>query len=179
MKALRLLTGAFLVALILITFPLATTHASNVETFAVSGLSTTAIRLTLSNGTQVNGTISTNGNIRFFINNPHGEEIYDLGIVSVSVQFSFKATEDGNYSLNFQNGHLDTANVDFIFDYSGQTPNGTTSSVIPINVLVTVVSVVCLGIILGLATFQRHRSKKNLSQPENANFITGAWNFHS
>ena len=163
MKTAKLLTVVLLVALIMaLLFPLPATTASTVETFTVSPLSTTSINVVLPYGTELNGSISTNGDIRFFINGPQGQPISNLGIVSKSVKFEFTAPEDGNYSLNFENGRLNPTDVSLVFDTQPEIPSDNGSPSIPTYVLVTAATAGCLTAALIFAVFLRRKSQKKV-----------------
>ena len=161
MKTARLLTGFLLIAFIVIMlFSLPATGAATVETFTVSPLSTTSIKVNIQNGTELNGSISTNGDIRFFINGPQGKPISDLGIASTSAKFTFTAPEDGNYSLNFENGRLTPTDVSLVFDAQSEITSIAGSQTIPAYVLVIAATAGCLVVVTILALFPRRKSRK-------------------
>ena len=97
MKKTRLFTGllATLLAISLVAFP---AFATTTKSFTIPQLSTTFFTLTLPQGTQMNGSVTPESSVRFFINDPQENEIVNLGIINQTTTFAFTATQDGNYT---------------------------------------------------------------------------------
>jgi hypothetical protein len=101
----------------------------------------------LANGTTFNGSISTTGTVRFWVNDPNGAQIANLGLIDKATTFSFVAQQNGNYSMNFENDLPASIQVTLSYvtnpDISGNSSAGT-----PIIYLLIPIIIAILGCIL-------------------------------
>ena len=68
-------------------------------------------------GTVFNGSISTTGDVRFWVSAPNAEQIVDLGIVDKSATFSFVAQQNGTYVMKFGDDLSNTITVTFSYTF--------------------------------------------------------------
>ena len=163
MKKTTLLTELLTILLVisLVVFPV---FATTTKSFTIPQLSTTFFTLTLPQGTKMNGSITPDSNVRFFINNPQENEIVNLGIINMTTTFAFTATQDGNYTLSFENGQLNSITVSFSYDTQPEIPSNTSS--FSFSELVTIISIVAIIAILTLSlVLRRQRKKTGNAQP--------------
>jgi hypothetical protein len=119
--------------------------ATKVPTFAVSPMSTSQIPIVLPTGTTFNGSISTTGTVRFWVNDPNGAQIVNLGLIDNTAKFSFVLQQNGNYTMNFENDqpNADSVQVTLSFvtdpDISAGNSTGTPLSYFTILIVIAVV----------------------------------------
>jgi hypothetical protein len=115
----------------------------------------------LPNGTTFNGSISTTGTVRFWVNDPNGAQIANLGLIDKATTFSFVAQQTGNYTMNFENDLPTSIQVTFSYvtnpDISGSSSNGA-----PVFYLLIPIVIAVLGCIL-IIYFVRRKNKNRLS----------------
>lgn len=82
-------------------------NAADVEVIHVDALSTKILVFTLKNGQRFSGSLAISGgggnDIDFWITDPVGATIANLGRVSQGNSFEFTASKDGAYTLHFGN----------------------------------------------------------------------------
>jgi hypothetical protein len=160
MKMTRLLTelSATLLVISLVAFP---GFATTTKSLTIPQLSTTFFTLTLPQGTKMNGSVTPESSVRFFINNPLGNEIVDLGIVNTTTTFAFTATQDGNYTLSFENGQLNSITMWFSYETQPEIPsNASSPTPLSLSELVTIISIVAIIAVLTLSLVLRRQRKK-------------------
>ena len=104
---------------------MASSVSATVSTFSVSPSS--QIQFLLPQGTIFNGSISTSNTVRFWVSAPDGAQIVNLGLIDQSATFSFVAKQDGNYTMNFENGIPYANPPQVTFTYS-TTPDVTSNN---------------------------------------------------
>ncbi len=106
----------------------------------------------------MNGTVSPSASIRFFISDPHQVVVVNLGIIDKPASFEFTATEDGNYTLNFENGETSPTKVSFSYATNPPISNGSNSSTpISLNELLTIIGLAAAALILVLYVVLRRK----------------------
>ncbi|MEJ2240958.1 MAG: emp24/gp25L/p24 family protein [Candidatus Bathyarchaeota archaeon] len=104
----------FTLLLLVLLVPIA---YAEVEALNVEAGDEQVLTLNLNAGMNVGGSISVTGgsgnDIDFWVTDTAGNKILDFGRVSHGTQFEFSATEDGSYSLHFDNSFsiLSTKNI--------------------------------------------------------------------
>ena len=169
MKETRLLTEllATLLMVSLVAFP---AFGTTTRSFIIPQLSTTFFTLTLPEATKMNGSVFPEGSVRFFINDPQGNEIINLGIIDKTTTFEFTATQNGNYTLSFENGQLSSTTVSLSYDTQPEIPSNTSSpTLISFSDLVTIISIAAILIILALSIVL-HRQRKKQETPNSSSF---------
>lgn len=82
-------------------------NAADVEVVHVNALSTETLVFTLKNGQRFSGSLAISGgsgnDIDFWVTDPVGATIVNLGRVSQGNSFEFTANKDGAYTLHFGN----------------------------------------------------------------------------
>jgi len=143
MKRIRFLTFAvlaFLMLMLLTTLSASATTAT-FPTFTLSA-SSTQLHYDLPLNTQFNGSISTTGPVRFFVSDPKGMVIVNLGLVDKAATFSLVSNQTGNYTMNFEDDMPNTIQVSFSYvtnpDIAGGNSGGLSLVYLPIFVFVVV-----------------------------------------
>ncbi len=164
MKRSKFLVSATLAIFMLTSLTILSASATSATfpTFTLSK-SSTQLHYVLPVGTQFNGSISTTGPVRFFVSEPNGTVIVNLGLIDRTATFSFISQQTGNYTLNFENELSSTVQVTFSYVTNPDISNGNSAGVppiyLPIFIIVTVVG--CIVIL-----FIGRRKNKNLSDSD-------------
>ncbi len=165
-KKLLLLLFSTLAMLLLLITPFV--GAQQTETFTVDVFSSRVIIFSLDKDVELKGSFSVSGgsgnDVDFYITDPKGSRIVDLGRVSGEAAFEFTANESGAYTLRFDNGFswFSTKTVTLNYEFEGDVP----SPVIPKNVQITaaVEAAIIIGLILvGVAIAVLLKRRKNLA----------------
>jgi type II secretory pathway pseudopilin PulG len=152
MKKTKSVIFAMLAGLLLTSLMTFSGFASTVQTFTLSA-SSNQLQYFLPQGTTFNGTISTTGSVRFWVSAPNGFEIVNLGLVDKTATFSFTATQNGTYTLNFENDLSNTIQVTFSFVTNPvipgiSNPAGTSQIYLVVTVIIAVVGSVVIIVIM-------------------------------
>jgi hypothetical protein len=160
MKIAKLIASTTLTALLIASLMSFAVSATTIPTFVLSS-SGAQLPIVLPKGTTFNGSISTTGTIRFWVNDPNGAQIVNLGLIDKSASFGFISLQDGNYTLNFENDLPNSNPIQVTFSYTtnpdistGNSSTGTPTIYILISVIVAIV-----GSIL-IIFFIRRKGKK-------------------
>jgi hypothetical protein len=160
MKKTKLLTLTLLTALLIMSWTTLSAFATTVPTFTVSPLSTSQVPVVLPTGTTFNGSISVTGTVRFWVSDPNGAQIVNLGLIDNTAKFSFVSQQNGNYTMNFENDqpNADPVQVTLSFvtnpDISAGNSTGT-----PLIYFIILVVIAVVGSILII--FLVRRKNKN------------------
>ena len=139
-------------------------NAEEMELISVSAGGKSTFTVNLEDGQKFWGTISIDGenenDIDFYVQNPEGVMILDLGRVSQGDSFEFTAEENGAYILNFENDFSLTGSkvITLTFKLS-LTP---IAGVDPVLLLAVIVVVVI--ILLILLMFYRRSRKHGMNE---------------
>ena len=100
-------------------------------------------------GTAFNGSVSTTGAVRVWVNAPNGYKIVDLGIVDKTASFNFVASQNGTYTVNFENDMSNSIQVTFSYANNPaiQAINGS-SEINETYIAITIVIVVIIALLL-------------------------------
>ena len=143
--------------LLLASLTVVSAFATTVPTFTLSA-SSNQLQYVLPAGTTFNGTISTTGDVRFWVSDPNYAEIVNLGIIDKTATFSFVATQNGTYTLNFENDMPSTIQVTFSYVTNPVIPGSNNSTGISQSYLLITVIIAVLGSFLII--FVLHRKSK-------------------
>jgi hypothetical protein len=121
----------------------------------------------LPTGTTVNGSISTTGTVRFWVSAPSGAQIVNLGLIDKTTTFSFATNQNGNYTMNFENGLTNSIQVTFSYVTDPDISGGNSSTGIPLVYQVISIVIAALGSIL-IILFVRRKNKLPASEVYNA-----------
>ncbi len=149
-----------LAVLLLASLMAVSAFATTVPTFTLSA-SSTQLQYVLPQGTTFNGTISTTGDVRFWVSAPNEAEIVNLGIIDKTTPFSFVAQQNGTYTLNFENDLSNSIQVTFSYVTNPVIPGSNNSTGISQSYLLITVIVAVLGSFLII--FVLHRKSKTSS----------------
>lgn len=140
-------------ALLLVIFvPFA--YAAQTLTFTVDVLSSRVAIFSLGEAVEFNGSFTVSGgsanDIDFYVIDPNGEVILDLGRVRQQATFQFTTGSTGPYTLRFDNGFswFSPKTVTLSFEVDGETPE----PIIPRNVQISAVVEAAIIISLVLAS---------------------------
>jgi hypothetical protein len=145
--------------------------ATTIPSFTLSS-SGAQLPIVLPKGTTFNGSISTTGTLRFWVSDPNGIQIVNLGLIDRSASFGFVALQDGNYTLNFEND-LPTSNpiqVTFSYTTNPNISGGNSSTGTPLIYLVLSIIIAIVGSIL-IIFFVRRKAKKQATVDERASTL--------
>ena len=139
--------------------------SATVSTFTVSPAS--QIQFVLPQGTIFNGSISTSSTVRFWVSAPDGAQIVNLGLIDQSATFSFVATQDGNYTMNFENGipYANPPQVTFTYSTTPDVTSNNNSTGITFTYLLALIIIGVCGAIL-IVFLVRRKNKDQDSESE-------------
>jgi len=156
----------------------ATVFATTVPTFTLSA-SSKQLQYVLPQGTTFNGTIATTGSVQFWVNSPNEFEIINLGIIDKTTTFSFVATQNGTYTLNFENDMSNSIQVTLSYVTNPVIPGSSNpTGISPSYLLLITVVVAVLASFLIIFILRRkeihpsnvHRAPSNTSAQVKVNF---------
>jgi hypothetical protein len=154
--------GAIMILLSVVVFSV---KASSVETIQVGALSEQMLIFNLKSGQKFTGSLAISGgsgnDIDFWITDPQGTTILNLGRVSQGKSFDFTAQASGAYTFHFSNDFslLSSKTVNLTYDIGLPSIFGIDFGLF---LIIVGIIVVLLLLVLGLA-IMRYR-KKNLSK---------------
>ena len=126
-------------------------YGSQVETLLVSPLSKRILVFNLRRGDKFTGSISISGgagnDIDFWITDPTGVTIRSYGRVSLGRTFEFQATQDGAYTLHFDNSFSIISSKTVTLTYDIERPLIEVFSPVVVVAAVVIVILVVLVII--------------------------------
>jgi hypothetical protein len=155
----RILTFTALTLLIAASFLILTAQAANTETFTVTK-TTYQITFNLPAGTAFNGSLSTTGTVRVWVNDDNGSLIASPGLVDQTASFSFTAAKEGNYYINFENPMSNSASVTFTYQTDPELPSGN-QSILPFWLLPVFVVITIVGCVLIFYFSRKRRNTKS------------------
>ena len=129
--------------------------ATTIPTFTLSAQSS-QLKYTLPAGTTFNGSISTTGTIRFWVSDPNGFQIVNLGLIDQEATFSFVAQQAGNYTLNFENDLPNPVQVTFSYETNPDISTNNSTS-IPLVYLTIPIAIAVIGSVLIIVLARRKR----------------------
>ena len=129
-------------------------YSSNLHSFRIIK----PITVCATAGTTFNGTISTTGDVRFWVSAPNYAEIVNLGIIDKTTTFSFVAQQNGTYTMNFENDMSNSIQVTFSYVTNPVIPGSNNSTGISQSYLLITVIIAVLGSFLII--FVLHRKSK-------------------
>jgi len=154
MKKTKLLISTALTALLLASLMALSAFATTVPAFTLSAQST-QLQYVMPQGTTFNGTISTTGSVRFWVNAPNEAKIVDLGIIDKTTTFSFVAHQNGTYTLNFENDMSNSIQVTFSYTTNPQIPDSNNLTGISLIYLLVTVIIAVFGSLLIIFIIRR------------------------
>jgi len=137
------------------------TYAADVETFNVAAGDQNIFTLNLREGMNIEGSISVTGgsgnDIDFWIIDPTGNTILNLGRISHGTEFEFSVDQNGAYSLHFDNSFslLSTKNVVLTYDVFIAGLNQTQLLLLAF----LVIAIIVIGIIIILKKGRKSRTE--------------------
>jgi hypothetical protein len=147
---------------IVVVFPV---YATSVQAcYAPAGDFCTVMILNLTSGDQVTGSVSVTGgsgnDVIFYIMDPSGAKIYSAGKISGGTTFSFTATQNGAYTLVFDNSFsiFSAKQVTVSYNVSPTVIPGTS----PGTSYAIIIAIVILVLII--VTLLMRRSRKHYMQ---------------
>ena len=163
MKKAKALTCAVLVALLIMPLMALSASATTVPAFNVSSAS--QLQIALPSGTTFNGSISTSGTLRFWVSDPNGTQIVNLGLIDKTAAFSFVAQQTGNYTMNFENDvpQSDSIQVNFSYSTNPDISGSNNSTGIPLGYLAISIIITVLGSILILFLVRQNQKRRKVT----------------
>jgi len=147
MKKTKVLPLTALAVLLLTSVITISVFATTEPTFTLN-FSSKQLQYGLPQGTTFNGTISTTGSVRFWINAPNEAQIVNLGIIDKTTTFSFLAQQNGTYKLNFENDMPTSIQVTFSFTTDPQIPNNNSTGLSLTYILIPIIIAGLIGIFI-------------------------------
>jgi hypothetical protein len=145
-------------------------NASQVESVQVSPGYQQMVSFNLSVGQKFTGSLAITGgsgnDINFWVTDPQGSTILNLGRVSLGRTFGFTAESSGAYTLHFDNSFslISSKAVTLTYDLSLPTVLGLDFGVLLIIITVVVILLVVIAV-LGVALSHRKRISKTYQSP--------------
>jgi len=125
--------------------------ATQVETTQVEPLTKRMLVFDLDDGDKVTGLLSISGgldnDIDFWVTNPQGTTIVNLGRVNQGASFNFTVHQSGAYTFHFDNTFslISSKTVSLTFDVSGALPI-TPTTLFVIAVIIVGIAIIAIGI---------------------------------
>ena len=147
-------------ALLIIPLMALSAFATTIPAFTVS--SSSQLQIVLPAGTTFNASISVTGTLRFWVSDPNGAQIINLGLIDKLTAFGFVAQHSGNYTLNFENDvpHSDPIQVSFSYTTNPDISGSDNSTGISLGYLAISIIITVLGSILIIFLVQRKTKKQ-------------------
>jgi hypothetical protein len=139
--------SAALAVLLLVLLTAPAVFATTEPSFTLSA-SSNELYYVVKAGTVFNGSISTTGDVRFWVSAPNAEQIVDLSIVDKSATFSFVAQQNGTYVMNFEDDLSNTVTVTFSYTSNPAVSDLNSTGINPLYLLITAIIAVSGSIIL-------------------------------
>jgi hypothetical protein len=158
---------ALTLAAVLVVLALsASSVLASTSSFTVS--QTSQIRFMLPAGTIFNGSISTSSTLRVWVDAPDASQIVNLGLIDHSASFGFVTPQDGNYTMNFENGLPMTNPVDVTFTYTTNpdVTSNSDSTGTPLAYWVTMTLIFVVGVVLIVIAARRRKRREMPVQGE-------------
>jgi hypothetical protein len=159
-----------IITILLSVVALSFVKASSVETVQVGALSEEMVTFNLDSGQKFTGSLSISGggnDIDFWVTDPQGTKVVDLGRVTQGKTFEFTAEASGAYTLHFSNtfSWFTGKTVYLTYDVGSPTVSG-----IDVGFLLIIIGAVAIILILlvalGVALHRRKNiPKTNQQQP--------------
>ena len=143
-------TGALtiiILALLGSSLMVACVSASTTETFTVAQ-ATKRYTFELPQGAIFNGSLSTTGPVRVWVNDANGTQLVNLGLVDATGQINFVATHQGNYYINFENNLANTVEVTFTYQTDPELENSSAFPVALLPIIAIVIAAVCIVLVI-------------------------------
>ena len=157
MKKIKILPSIAITSLLIMSFMALLASATTLPAITLSA-SSAQLPIILPTGTTFNGSISTTGTVRFWVTAPNGVQIVKLGLIDTTTTFSFVANQNGNYTMNFENGLTNPIQVTFSYVTDPDIPSVNNSTGIPLVYLLLSIIIAVLGSIL-IIFFVRRKNK--------------------
>jgi hypothetical protein len=157
MKKIKILPSIAITLLLIMSFTALIASATTLPAITLSA-SSAQLPIILPTGTTFNGSISTTGTVRFWVTAPNGVQIVKLGLIDTTTTFSFVANQNGNYTMNFENGLINPIQVTFSYVTDPDIPSVNNSTGIPLVYLLLSILIAVLGSIL-IIFFVRRKNK--------------------
>ncbi len=135
------------------------TSATITENFTITGTTQQYI-LDLPAGTIFNGSITTTGLVRVWVNDANGSIVANLGIFDQNAQLNFVAAKEGNYTINFEDDLPNTIQVTVSYQTDPELQTDS-SSLLPYVYLPVFVVVTVAGVVLILFFSRKNRKNSN------------------
>ena len=121
--------------------------ASTTETFTVSQ-ATQRYTIELPQGAIFNGSLTTTGTVRVWVNDANGTQLANLGLVDTNGQFSFVAAHEGNYYVNFENNLANTVQVTFTYQTNPELETTSALPVFLLPIVAIIIAAVCIILVI-------------------------------
>src|SRR5665647_945523 len=162
MKKIKRLPSIAITLLLIMSFTALLASATTLPAITLSA-SSAQLPILLPTGTTFNGSISTTGTVRFWVTAPNGVQIVKLGLIDSTNTFSFVANQNGNYTMNFENGLTNPIQVTFSYVTDPDIPSVNNSTGISLVYLLLSIIIAVLGSIL-IIFFVRRKNKLYTSE---------------
>ena len=138
---------------LLLTFIVSCVNATKVRTVQVEPLTKRMLIFDLDKGDKFSGSLAISGgannDINFWITDPHGNTIVDLGRISQGTTFEFTTQESGAYTFHFDNTFslISSKTVNLSYDISRRALLDIVWALIIIGVLFIAIAII-IGVLL-------------------------------
>lgn len=172
MKKTIMITCTLLAALLFASFGVFSAFADTTQTFTLAG-SSNQFQFVLPEGATFNGSVSTTGLIRVWVNGPSQIAILNLGLIDKTTTFNFVAQQNGTYLINFENDLSSSIQVTFSYitnpSVQGISTSGSSSTSQEISLTYTLITVVAAvaGSVVIILLLRRQKKLQTATQRNN------------
>jgi len=164
-KKLILSLGVTVILFLVVAFSFV--NASNVEVVQVDPFTTKMIIFNLTSGQKFTGSLAISGgsnDIDFWVTDPQGTKILDLGRVTNGKTFEFTAQSSGAYTFHFGNtfSWFTSKTVNLTYDVGLPTVGGIDFELLLI--IIGVVAMLLIVIVILAVVFYRRKTKSKVGQ---------------
>jgi len=152
------------IVFLFLTIPILCVSATQIETLQIDPLTKRMLIFNLSEGDKFSGSLSisggTNNDIDFWITDPNGNTIINLGRISQGTTFEFTAQKSGAYTFHFDNSFSLISSKTVSLSYDIQFAS-------PINPLLLItIGLIIVGVVLTILVVLLYRRKTQQKMKE-------------
>ncbi len=136
-----------ILALLAVSMLAACVSASTTETFTVAQ-ATKRYTFELPQGAIFNGSFTTTGPVRVWVNDANGSQLANLGIVDTTGQINFVATQQGSYYINFENNVANSVQVTFTYQTNPELENNSAFPLTLLPIIAIIIAAVCIILVI-------------------------------
>ena len=171
MEKTKLLTFSALIILLSTSMMAASALTTTVPTFTLN-FQTNRLQFVLPQETTFAGTITTTGSVRVWVSDPNQAQIINIGIIDKTAIFNFQATQNGTYTINFENDLHNPIQVTFSYETNppllgNNNSTGKTFSMLQLTEIIAAIVLASLLIFIIIRRINKNRKSSTIKTAEN------------